>query len=95
LARAADGQAGAGASDEKQKNVALAYMRAATFGEKLDGKPHVAECLMKTAGIEEALKDTKAAVGLYQQVADDPVLKRTPEAQAAKKAVDRLKAAGA
>jgi hypothetical protein len=95
LARAAEGQAGAGASDEKQKNVALAYMRAATFGEKLDGKPHVAESLLKTAAIEEALKDPKAALGLYQQITDDRVLKQTPEAKDAKSAVERLKAAGA
>jgi hypothetical protein len=93
LAQAEDGRAGKDASADKQKEIALDYMRAATFGGNgtLPDKPHVAESLFRAAQLEEALNDPKAALALYQQIGADNVLAKSPVAAAAKAAADRLK----
>jgi hypothetical protein len=93
LAQAEDGKAGKGAAADKQKEIALDYLRVATFGGNgaLPDKPHVAESLFRAAQIEESLNDPKAALALYQQISDDHTLAKSPVAAAAKAATDRLK----
>jgi TolA-binding protein len=64
-------------------------MRVVAQAKDVQGKPHVADALLKTASILERTKNNKDALELYQQVAsqfaDDPTA-----AKAAQEAAQRL-----
>jgi tetratricopeptide (TPR) repeat protein len=88
IAEAKNGLA-ADKTDEKTLNdVALSYMRVATFGKDLAGAPHVADSLIKTAAVLERLKRPAEAQDLYEQVA--AAYPKTPAGDAAQAAVQRL-----
>jgi len=70
------------------KDAALAYMRVVALFRNVEGKPHVAESLLKTAAIEEKLKNAKEAMAIYQQVAAE--FKGSPEAIQAEQNAARL-----
>lgn len=74
------------------KDAALAYMRVVANAKSVDGKPHLAESLLKTAAIEEKLKNPKEALALYNQVAAE--FKGSPAAGEAEQGAARLSAAG-
>jgi len=81
--------AGAGANDAiAQKDAALAYMRVVAHFKSVPGKPHVADALLKTAGIEEKLKNSTEALALYKQVAAE--FPGTPTATTAQQNADRV-----
>jgi TolA-binding protein len=69
----AQAKAGAARPDDPDqlKDAALAYMRVVAVCKDIEGKPHVADALFNTAGIEEKLKNLKEAIALYTQVADE------------------------
>ncbi len=91
LAQAQDGLANR--SDATAlKDAAIAYMRVATFGRDVAGKPHVAEALLHAAEIEQALKEPAEAIGLYRRIeADFP---GQPTAAAAKAQRQKLSQSG-
>jgi TolA-binding protein len=78
---------------DQLKDAALAFMRVVAVCKDLDGKPHVADALYYTAGIEEKLKNPKEAIALYTQVANE--FKASPLAATAEQNAARLSAAGA
>ena len=81
--------AGAGTNDTgAQKDAALAYMRVVAHFKGVAGQPHVADALLKTAGIEERLKNPSEALTIYKQVAAE--FPGTPAATAAQQNADRL-----
>lgn len=73
------------------KDAALAYMRVVALFKNAEGKPHVAEALLKTAAIDEKLKNPKEALTVYQQVMAE--FKGSPEAAQAQQSAARLSAA--
>jgi TolA-binding protein len=75
--------------DTARKDAALAYMRIVANFKNATGAPHVADSLLKTAQIEEALKDTKAAQSLYSQILAE--YKDSPAAKIAQARVEALK----
>ncbi len=81
------------AADKKDptalKDAALTYMRIVANFKTVEGKPHVAEALLKTAAICEKLNDPKAALLLYEQTADE--FKGQPDGDKARENADRLK----
>ena len=87
--------AAVGNSDDPNqlKDAALAYMRVVAICEGMPGKPHVAESLLSVAAIEEKLKNTKEALAVYNQVADE--FKGTAAATRAKEGASRLAPAAA
>ena len=70
------------------KDAAIAYMRVATFGRDVTGKPHVADALTHAAQIEQELKEPGAAAELYKRIEAD--FSGQPAAEAAKTARQRL-----
>lgn len=90
----AQAKAGAARPDDPDqlKDAALAYMRVVVVCKDIEGKPHVADALFNTAGIEEKLKNPKEAIALYSQVADE--FKASPLAATATQNAARLGAAG-
>lgn len=87
LAQAREGAAKPEDPDQL-KDAALAYMRVVANCKSLEGKPHVAESLLRTAAIEEKLKNTKEALALYNQVAAE--FKNSPQATQAGQEATRL-----
>lgn len=89
----AEAKAGAARPDDPDqlKDAALAYMRVVAICKNLEGKPHVADALFNTAGIEEKLKNSKEAIALYNQVATE--FKASPLAATAEQNAARLAAA--
>lgn len=89
----AQAKAGAARPDDPDqlKDAALAFMRVVAVCKDLEGKPHVADALFYTAGIEEKLKNSKEAIALYNQVATE--FKASPLAGAAEQNASRLAAA--
>lgn len=89
----AQAKAGAARPDDTDqlKDAALAYMRVVAVCKDLEGKPHVADALFNTAGIEEKLKNPKEAIALYTQVATE--FKASPLAETAQQNAARLSAA--
>lgn len=82
-------EAGAKPDDADQlKDAAIAYMRVVASFKGVAGAPHVAEAMLRTAGIEEKLKNPQEALALYKQVASE--FKGSPEATQAEQAVARL-----
>lgn len=75
-------------------DVALDYMRVVSHFKDVEGRPHVADSLMKTAMIHERLggEHIATAVALYRQVAAE--FASDPAGAAARKAVERLEADG-
>jgi tetratricopeptide (TPR) repeat protein len=92
LAQARDGMGGTNNNAEALKDLALAYMRAATVGRDLPGQPHVSAALLRVAEIEEELKEPQVALQLYRQISRD--YSGQPVAAQAKAASDRLAAKG-
>lgn len=84
--------------DPKDRNamldVALDYMRVVAHFRDVEGRPHVAESLLRTALIHERLggEDTATALALYKQVAAE--FASHPAGAEAKKAIERLEADG-
>lgn len=70
------------------KDAALAYVRVVALFKNAEGKPHVADALLKTAAIEEKLKNPKEALTIYQQVIAE--FKGSPEATQAQQSAARL-----
>jgi hypothetical protein len=91
IAQAQEGLAGDSADPAALADVALAYLRVVAHFEDARGQPHVAQSLLRAAAIQEKLKESSAAMRLYEQVAaqfpDDPA------AEIARKSAARLKAA--
>jgi TolA-binding protein len=81
LAQAQEGLAGDDAT--ALADAALAYMRVVAQAKDVQGRPHVADALLKTASILERTKNNKDALELYQQVAsqfaDDPTAAKTAQ----------------
>jgi TolA-binding protein len=88
LAQSTAGAVGNSEDPNQLKDAALAYMRVVAFCESMPGKPHVANSLLAVAALEEKLKNTKEALAVYNQVADE--FKGTPAATRAKEAAARL-----
>lgn len=88
----AQAKAGAARPDDPDqlKDAALAFMRVVAVCKDLEGKPHVADALFYTAGIEEKLKNSKEAIALYNQVATE--FKASPLAGTAEQNAARLAA---
>ena len=78
---------------DQLKDAALAFMRVVAVCKDIEGKPHVADALYYTAGIEEKLKNPKEAIALYNEVATD--FKASPLAATAEQNAARLSAATA
>jgi hypothetical protein len=72
------------------KDAALAYMRVAAHFKGVPGQPHVADALLKTAAIEEKLKNLDEALAIYKQVAAE--FKAGPAAATAQQNADRVMA---
>jgi tetratricopeptide (TPR) repeat protein len=91
----AQSKAGAARPDDPDqlKDAALAFMRVVAVCKDMEGKPHVADALYYTAGIEEKLKNSKEAIALYNQVASE--FKASPLAPTAEQNAARLSAASA
>ena len=91
----AEAKSGAARPDDPDqlKDAALAYMRVVALYKDTEGKPHVADALFNTAGIEEKLKNPKEAIAIYNQVATE--FKSSPLASAAQQNAARLSAASA
>lgn len=70
------------------KDAALAYMRVVAVCDGMPDKPHVAESLLNVGSIEEKLNNSKEAIAVYNQVAQE--FKDTPAAASAKLAIARL-----
>jgi len=87
LAQAQDGSADR-SNATALKDVAIAYMRVATFGRDVADRPHVAEALLHAAAIEQELKDPAAATQLYRRIEAD--FAGQPAAATAKSARQRL-----
>lgn len=87
----AEARAGTAATPDQWKDAAITYMRVAANFKSVEGKPHVADAMLKTAQIEEKLKNPKEALALYQQVASE--FKGSPAAAQAKQDAARLSAA--
>jgi len=85
----AEAKAATATDDTSRKDAALAYMRVVANFKNVGGAPHVADSLLKTAQIEETLKDTKAAQSLYSQIIAD--YKDSPAAKIAQTRVEALK----
>jgi TolA-binding protein len=83
LAEAQFGMASASKDPAALKDAGIAYMRVVTHFKDQPGKPHVAEALVRTGNVYEALGDTKTAQQVYEQVAaqykDDPAAKLAQE----------------
>lgn len=75
-------------------DVALDYMRVVAHFKDVEGRPHVAESLLRTALIHERLggENRATALALYKQIAAE--FASDPAGAAAKKAVERLEADG-
>jgi TolA-binding protein len=73
----------AGSNKDALKDAGIAYMRVVAHFKDQPGKPHVAESLVKTGNVYEALGDAKTAQQVYEQVAtqykDDPAAKLAQE----------------
>jgi hypothetical protein len=89
LAQARDGQMKG--TPDGMKDVALSYVRVATFGGQLPDRPHVAQALVRVGQLEEKLGDPKGALTEYQQVVADRAAAGSPAAAEAAKAIARLK----
>jgi TolA-binding protein len=85
----AEAKSAMAADDTARKDAALAYMRIVANFKNVGGAPHVADSLLKTAQIEETLKDTKAAQSLYNQIIAD--YKDSPAAKVAQTRVEAIK----
>ncbi|MDB5290591.1 MAG: hypothetical protein JWL69_1832 [Phycisphaerales bacterium] len=84
----AEAKGAAATTPDEMKNAALAYMRVVANFKSNPSAPHVADALMKTAAIEEKLKQPSEALAIYNQVAGE-----FPDGAAAKQAkenADRL-----
>lgn len=91
LAEARYGLAGANKDPQALQDAAIAYMRVVAHFKDAQGQPHVAESLLKTAAIQEALNDKDAAIRLYEQVANQ--FNESVSGPKAREALDRLKGA--
>ncbi|MDB5298401.1 MAG: hypothetical protein JWO87_64 [Phycisphaerales bacterium] len=84
----AEAKGGTATTPEAMKEAALAYMRVVANFKSTPNAPHVADALMKTAALEEKLKQPGEALAIYNQVAGE-----FPGGDAAKQAkenADRL-----
>ena len=90
LAQAREAQLPADANANDLKDTAIDYMKVVAFGKDLPGQPNVADALVRTAQLEEKLKEPKVALQLYQQVSRDYA--DAHAAAVAKSSIDRLKA---
>jgi TolA-binding protein len=83
IAEAQFGLASVSKNTDALKDAGLAYMRVVAHFKDEPGKPHVAESLLKTGAVYEALGDAKTAQMVYEQVAsqykDDPAAKVASE----------------
>jgi tetratricopeptide (TPR) repeat protein len=75
-------------------DVALDYMRLVAHFKDVEGRPHVADALLKTALIHERLggEHVATAIALYRQIAAE--FASDPAGATAKKAVERLESDG-
>jgi TolA-binding protein len=73
------------------KDAALTYMRIVAHFEDLPQAPHVADALLRTAKIHEALGEPQTALALYGQIEREYA--QSPAAAAARTAADRLRSA--
>lgn len=89
LAEAQFGLASASKNTDALKDAGIAYMRVVAHFKDQPGKPHVAESLVKTGEVYEALGDTKTAQQVYEQVASQ--YKDDPAAKVAQENLQRLK----
>jgi len=85
LAQAQDGLNSDKEDPNSLKDLALAYMRVATFGKDLQDQPHVPDSLLRVAQIEEKLKEPKVASQLYAEI-----VKNYPDQPAAATAKDSM-----
>jgi TolA-binding protein len=89
LAEAQFGIASGSKDANALKDAGIAYMRVVAHFKDQPGKPHVAESLVKTGNVYEALGDTKTAEQVYEQVAAQ--YKDDPAAKVAQENLQRLK----
>lgn len=75
--------------DKGLADAALAYMRVVAHFKDDPAKPHVADALLKTAGLQERLKALPEALALYEQTAQE--FAGTPAAEQAQQGAARLK----
>jgi tetratricopeptide (TPR) repeat protein len=82
--------ASAGEDRAALQDAAIAYMRVVAHFKDADGRPRVADALMKVAAIHETLggADRAAAVAVYRQVASE--FASEPAGAAAKQALQRM-----
>lgn len=77
IAEARNGIAQKSKSPDDLKDAAIAYMRVVANFKDLPARPHVVECLMKTALIYEQLNDPATAARVFEQITtqfpDDPL----------------------
>lgn len=84
----AQARAGLAKDANAQLDAGIAFMRVvARFGQ-VQGKPRVADALVRTAEIMEAVQSSSEALALYRQTTQE--FAGTPAAQLAQKAIDRL-----
>jgi TolA-binding protein len=84
-------EASAGTDPTALTDAGVAYMRVVANFRNVQGAPHIAESLMKTAAIEEKLAKPEEALRIYQSVASD--YKETPYAHDATDDAARITAA--
>jgi TolA-binding protein len=94
LAQAKEGLASKDNPDSL-KDAAIAYMRVVAICKDFDGKPHVAESMLKAAAIDEQLQKPGEAIMLYKQVSSTFKDTQPQLADQADAAVQRLQAAKA
>jgi TolA-binding protein len=94
LAQAKEGLASKDTPDSL-KDAAIAYMKVVAICKDFDGKPHVADAMLKAAAIEEQLQKPDEAVMLYKQVSSTFKDTQPQLAGQADAAVQRLQAAKA
>jgi TolA-binding protein len=94
LAQAKEGLASKDNPDSL-KDAAIAYMRVVAICKDFDGKPHVAESMLKAAAIDEQLQKPDEAIMLYKQVSSTFKDTQPQLADQADAAVQRLQAAKA
>jgi TolA-binding protein len=94
LAQAKEGLASKDQPDSL-KDAAIAYMRVVAICKDFEGKPHVAESMLKAAAIDEQLQKPDEAIMLYKQISSTFKDSQPQVADQADSAAQRLEAAKA